>query len=269
MARCDENTIGVVAILGSTFDGSYEPVAEICAALDAFESESGIDMPVHVDGASGGDVRAVRRSGSRVGLPAAARRFDQHVGPQVRARIPGGGLDRLARRRRAARRADLPRQLPRRHDADVRAQLLTPGRAGGRAVLQLPAAGLRGLPARAAVRAGHRDRSRRADRRARAVRAADPRRRVAGVRVRAEAGGARTTQSSTSRSRCASAAGRCPRTRSPRIGPTSRCCGSSCGAASRTTWPTCSSRTSSGSCQRLEQQPAPTHDATTATAFAH
>ena len=29
VAHCDENTIGVVAILGSTFDGSYEPVAEI------------------------------------------------------------------------------------------------------------------------------------------------------------------------------------------------------------------------------------------------
>ena len=53
---CDENTIGVVAILGSTFDGSYEPVAEICAALDAFEAETGIDIPVHVDGASGGFV---------------------------------------------------------------------------------------------------------------------------------------------------------------------------------------------------------------------
>jgi glutamate decarboxylase len=50
---CDENTIGVVAILGSTFDGSYEPVEEICAALDAFEERSGIDVPVHVDGASG------------------------------------------------------------------------------------------------------------------------------------------------------------------------------------------------------------------------
>jgi glutamate decarboxylase len=50
---CDENTIGVVAILGSTFDGSYEPVAEICAALDSFQSETGIDVPVHVDGASG------------------------------------------------------------------------------------------------------------------------------------------------------------------------------------------------------------------------
>jgi glutamate decarboxylase len=50
---CDENTIGVVAILGSTFDGSYEPVQEICEALDAFQAESGIDVPVHVDGASG------------------------------------------------------------------------------------------------------------------------------------------------------------------------------------------------------------------------
>ena len=50
---CDENTIGVVAILGSTFDGSYEPVKEICDALDAFERETGIDVPVHVDGASG------------------------------------------------------------------------------------------------------------------------------------------------------------------------------------------------------------------------
>jgi glutamate decarboxylase len=54
VARCDENTIGVVAVLGSTFDGSYEPVADICAALDAFEHEQGIDVPVHVDGASGG-----------------------------------------------------------------------------------------------------------------------------------------------------------------------------------------------------------------------
>jgi len=50
---CDENTIGVVAIVGSTFDGSYEPVKEICEALDTFQEESGLDVPVHVDGASG------------------------------------------------------------------------------------------------------------------------------------------------------------------------------------------------------------------------
>ena len=53
VARCDENTIGVVAVLGSTFDGSYEPVQEICAALDELQSRTGIDVPVHVDGASG------------------------------------------------------------------------------------------------------------------------------------------------------------------------------------------------------------------------
>ena len=53
---CDENTIGVVAILGSTYDGSYEPVADICAALDDYQARTGIDVPVHVDGASGGFV---------------------------------------------------------------------------------------------------------------------------------------------------------------------------------------------------------------------
>jgi glutamate decarboxylase len=50
----DENTIGVVAVLGSTFDGSYEPVAEIAAALDRLQEQSGLDVPIHVDGASGG-----------------------------------------------------------------------------------------------------------------------------------------------------------------------------------------------------------------------
>ncbi len=53
---CDENTIGVVAVLGSTFDGSYEPVREICLALDELAASGGPDVPVHVDGASGGFV---------------------------------------------------------------------------------------------------------------------------------------------------------------------------------------------------------------------
>ena len=50
----DENTIGVVAVLGSTMDGTYEPVEEICALLDQYEKESGNSVPVHVDAASGG-----------------------------------------------------------------------------------------------------------------------------------------------------------------------------------------------------------------------
>jgi glutamate decarboxylase len=44
----------VVAILGVTFTCDYEPVADIAAELDAIEADTGIDVPVHVDAASGG-----------------------------------------------------------------------------------------------------------------------------------------------------------------------------------------------------------------------
>ena len=54
--HCDENTIGVAAVLGSTFDGSYEPVRDIATALDDLQERTGLDVPMHVDGASGGFV---------------------------------------------------------------------------------------------------------------------------------------------------------------------------------------------------------------------
>ena len=53
VSLCDEDTIGVVAIFGSTFDGSFEPVAAIAAALDDLQARTGLDIPIHVDGASG------------------------------------------------------------------------------------------------------------------------------------------------------------------------------------------------------------------------
>jgi glutamate decarboxylase len=56
VARCDENTIGVVAVLGSTQDGSYEPVRDIAGALDRLEAAQQISVPIHVDAASGGFV---------------------------------------------------------------------------------------------------------------------------------------------------------------------------------------------------------------------
>jgi glutamate decarboxylase len=55
-ARCDENTIGVVAVMGSTMDGSYEPVLQINQELDKLQASTGLDIPIHVDGASGGFV---------------------------------------------------------------------------------------------------------------------------------------------------------------------------------------------------------------------
>ncbi|WP_240977751.1 glutamate decarboxylase [Planctomonas sp. JC2975] len=50
----DENTIGVVAIMGVTYTGMYEPVARISEALDRIQEAKGLDVKIHVDGASGG-----------------------------------------------------------------------------------------------------------------------------------------------------------------------------------------------------------------------
>ncbi|WP_212723053.1 glutamate decarboxylase [Nocardioides jishulii] len=54
LKRVDENTIGVVPTLGVTFTCQYEPVADVAAALDQLQDETGLDVPMHVDGASGG-----------------------------------------------------------------------------------------------------------------------------------------------------------------------------------------------------------------------
>jgi len=54
LARVDENTIGVVPTLGVTFTGDFEPVQEVAAALDVLHAQRGLDIPIHVDGASGG-----------------------------------------------------------------------------------------------------------------------------------------------------------------------------------------------------------------------
>jgi glutamate decarboxylase len=56
LALVDENTIGVVGILGSTYTGEYEPILELSAALDELESRTGLNIPIHVDAASGGFV---------------------------------------------------------------------------------------------------------------------------------------------------------------------------------------------------------------------
>ena len=91
--------------------------------------------------------RAVHRPGPGVGLPPAAGAVDQRVRPQVRARVPGRGLGRLAQPGRAARRPGVQGELPRRRDADVLAELLAPGQPDRGAVLQLHPPRLRRLPA--------------------------------------------------------------------------------------------------------------------------
>ena len=54
LKRCDENTIGVVPTLGVTFTCQYEPVKAVADALDQLQKDKGLDIRMHVDGASGG-----------------------------------------------------------------------------------------------------------------------------------------------------------------------------------------------------------------------
>ena len=54
LKRCDENTIGVVPTLGVTFTCDFEPVKAVADALDKLQKDTGLDIPIHVDGASGG-----------------------------------------------------------------------------------------------------------------------------------------------------------------------------------------------------------------------
>jgi glutamate decarboxylase len=52
----DENTIGVAAVLGTTFTGHKDDIVGINNLLLKIKTERGIDVPLHVDGASGGFV---------------------------------------------------------------------------------------------------------------------------------------------------------------------------------------------------------------------
>ena len=79
LKRVDENTIGVVPTLGVTHTGNYEPVEPLAQALDRLQAETGLDVDMHVDGASGAflapfcapdlvwDFRLPRVSRSRLG----------------------------------------------------------------------------------------------------------------------------------------------------------------------------------------------------------
>jgi glutamate decarboxylase len=49
----DENTIGVVAVLGTTFTGHKDDVVGIDKLLRDVRKERDLDIPIHVDGASG------------------------------------------------------------------------------------------------------------------------------------------------------------------------------------------------------------------------
>ena len=156
--RCDENTIGVVAILGSTFDGRTSPCRRSATRSTPSSRRRGIDVPVHVDGASGAMIAPFLDPDLEWDFRLPRVASINTSGSQVRPRLPGRRLDRLARRRRAAGRPDLLGQLPRRQHADVRAELLRPGAQVVAQYYNFLRLGYDGYRHGAGIRAGRRDR---------------------------------------------------------------------------------------------------------------
>lgn len=64
-SRIDENTIAVGAVLGTTFIGENDPVEALNDLLVKVKDEKGWDIPLHVDGASGGFVAPFARPDER------------------------------------------------------------------------------------------------------------------------------------------------------------------------------------------------------------
>jgi glutamate/tyrosine decarboxylase-like PLP-dependent enzyme len=133
----DENTIGVAAVLGTTFTGHADDVAGINKLLLQKKQEEELDIPLHVDGASGAfvwpflypdsewdfrleQVSSINASGHKFGLV-----------------YSGIGWLNLPRQGLPPRGADLLRGLPRQAGRDLHAQLLDRLGDGARPVLQL------------------------------------------------------------------------------------------------------------------------------------
>jgi glutamate decarboxylase len=56
VALCDENTIGVLGILGTTYTGEYQDIKKLDRLMAEYNAKTGYDIPIHVDAASGGFV---------------------------------------------------------------------------------------------------------------------------------------------------------------------------------------------------------------------
>ena len=142
----DENTIGVAAVLGTTFTGHKDDIVGINKLLVDLKGETGLDVPLHVDAASGGfvwpflypdsewdfrleQVRSINVSGHKFGLV-----------------YPGIGWLIFREQLRPRRGPRLLRELPGQDGRDLHPQLLDRRGDGPRPVLQPGPLRPRGLP---------------------------------------------------------------------------------------------------------------------------
>ena len=222
----DENTIGVAAVLGTTFTGHTDDIVGINDLLVRLRDEKGLDVPLHVDGASGGFVWPFLYPDSKWDFRLEQVRSINVSGHKYGLVYPGIGWLDLPRAERPRRGPRVLRELPRQDRRHVHAELLDRLGDGARAVLQLRPPRPRGLPLHHGDDAGER-----------------PHRWPSGSRTSASSGSSATrtpsssrwwpsssrasttTTSSTSRrSWRPSAAGWCRPTRCRRTPTTSRSC---------------------------------------------
>ena len=133
----DENTIGVAAVLGTTFTGHADDIVGINDFLVELKNDKGLDVPLHVDGASGAFVWPFLYPDSEWDFRLEQVRSINASGPQVRARVSRASAGSSSASERPARGARLHGELPRQDRRDLHAQLLDRLGDGARAVLQL------------------------------------------------------------------------------------------------------------------------------------
>ena len=142
----DENTIGVAAVLGTTFTGHADDIVGINDLLVRLLDEKGLDVPLHIDGASGGFVWPFLYPDSKWDFRLERVRSINTSGHKYGLVYPGIGWLDLPREERPRRGPRVHRELPRQDRRDVHAELLDGVGDGARAVLQLRPLRARGLP---------------------------------------------------------------------------------------------------------------------------
>ena len=132
----DENTIGVAAVLGTTFTGHKDDIVGINDLLVRLKKEQ---RPRRAAARRRRERRlrlAVPLPGLAVGLPPRAGALDQRLRPQVRAGLPRHRLADLPREGRPRARPGLRGELPRQDRRHLHPELLHRLLDGARAVLQ-------------------------------------------------------------------------------------------------------------------------------------
>ena len=155
MDYVDDHTIGITAILGITYTGTYDDVKKLDQLVEAYNQEHPkMPIRIHVDGASGAMVAPFVDPDLEWGLPPEKRLVHQRLRPQVRAGVSRHRLGRLAREGSASGRPDLLGQLPGRRGGHHGHQLLPQRLADRGAVLRADAQRLRGLQRNPGAHAG-------------------------------------------------------------------------------------------------------------------